>query len=140
MKGTKKRSDAIHRRGTLLLAVLACLTLCAMLLTYWLRLIAIERSQVRSHQSAMQTELLADAALSRAKLRAQADPEYSGETWQPAADSLTAPQAKITVTPAGEGSNSRRLEISAEIGAGARQFVRRTRTQSIIIPGEEPAP
>lgn len=149
-----KRSDAIHRRGTLLLAVLACLTLCAMLLTYWLRLISIERSQVRSYQAAMQTELLADAALARAEARAGADPAYTGDTWQPAADTLASPRATITITPPAESAETRELTVVAELGAGSQQVVRRTRKASIPnaaaatpppattapTPAEEPAP
>lgn len=140
MKSTQQPFAASQRRGTLLLAVLACLTLCAMLLTFWLRLIALERRQVRSYQSAMQTELLADAALARAKVQIQADAAYSGENWQPGTDELAAFQATITVAPADEVSTSRRLDVTAEIGVGPKLFVRRTRAQSITIPAEEPAP
>lgn len=130
----------VERRGTLLLAVLACLTLCATLVTFWLRLIAIERQQVRNYQSAMQAELFADAALTRARLRAQSDPDYVGETWRPATHTPASPQATITVVPAAEGSTSRRLEVSAEILVGSTSQARRTRTQSITIPAKEPAP
>jgi hypothetical protein len=140
MKRTLQPPATSQRHGTLLLAVLACLTVCAMLLTFWLRLIAIERRQVRSNQSAMQTELLADAAVTRAVRRVQADADYTGETWRPATDSLAASQVIITVAPAGEGSASRQLEVSAEIGVGSNLFVRRSRAQPITIPAEEPAP
>ncbi len=139
MTSAPRKANQNQRRGTLLLAVLACLTLCAMLLTFWLRLIALERRQVRSYQSAMQTELLADAAVTRALLRVQASADYTGETWQPATDSVAASQVKITVAPAGEGSTSRQLEVSAEMGVGSNLFVRRSRAQSITIPAEEPA-
>ena len=154
MKRTLQRQIGKERHGTLLLAVLACLTLCAMLLTFWLRLIAMERRQVRSYQSALQAELLVDAALARAKVRADTDPTYVGETWQPTADTLVSPRATITVVPAGEGAESRELTVAAELGTGSKQFVRRTRKLSIPLsasptpppatpnqtPAEEPAP
>lgn len=139
MSNSGHRSATAPRRGMLLIAVLACLTLSAMLLTYWLRLIAIERRQVRQFQTATQAELLADAALARGKLKAQADASYTGETWKPASGGPAAAEATIVVVPGSEGSETRQVNVSAEIASGTKNTVRRTRTQPISIKAEEPA-
>lgn len=129
-----------HRRGVLILAVLAGLALAASLLAVWLKLLALERQEVRGQQVRMQAEYLAAAALSRAETRLATDPDYTGETWQVPADVLltsTAAEVTIAVQSPDDDPRARRIEVSAHLaGAGPAQTVRSQHRQ-ITLPEEQ---
>ena len=78
------RSSAGGRRGTLVVAVLVCIsvagTLAMLAMSQALR---ARRQGVLEHQQ-RQTEFLLLAGVDRAAGRLSADPDYTGETWDPA--------------------------------------------------------
>lgn len=132
-----------RRRGLLILAVLACLTLVAVLAGVWLRLLALERQQARSQQSTLQAEYLANSALDRATAQLAVSAEYRGETWEPSADALGLPlPAKVTIEVEPEKNNpqARSIRISAQLAGNGPNRVLRRKQQTILLSTKEPTP
>jgi type II secretory pathway component PulK len=131
------------RRGILILAVLACLTLVTILAGVWLRMLTLERQQARSQQFTLQAEYLADSAMRRATAKLAANSDYRGETWQPSAEGLgLAIPAKVTIEVETDKDNpqTRSIRISAELaGKGPNQVLRR-KQQTIPLSTKEPTP
>jgi type II secretory pathway component PulK len=69
------------RRGMLAIAILVCLIVLALIAGALLRIGAAQRDEVRAQERRLQAEWLAEAGLQRAMARLDADPEYTGETW-----------------------------------------------------------
>jgi hypothetical protein len=69
--------------------VLICLAVSAALLSSSMRAALGQRQRIRKAADAAQTDLLVLAGRDRALRRLQADPEYTGETWQLGAEEIT---------------------------------------------------
>lgn len=139
----KIQSRYRRRRATLVAAVLVCLTLVTVLFGVWLKLLSVERCQVRNRQGAMQAEYLAEAGLSRAMARLATDAAYAGEVWQPSADSLgTKLPAKVTISvaAAADDPRTRAISVAAEYPETGPQRAQRSRQQTIQLPIQEQKP
>ncbi len=81
------------RRGLLAIAVMVCLIVLALIAAAILRTGRAQRDEVRIQERRLQAEWLAEAGLWRALARLDAEPGYTGETWQIDAKALDAPDA-----------------------------------------------
>lgn len=132
----------LHRRAMLVLSVLACLTLVMLLMAAWLRIVGLERQQLRAQQNRMQAEYLANSALSRAAARLAADPDYDGETISASAESLAAiagATVTIRVETEPDDPQARRVTAAAQVPAAGPRAALRTKQQRILLPTKEPA-
>lgn len=75
-------SGVARRRGSLLVAVLACLLMVGLTSAALVRWMTLHQRQLRSVQWRQQSLWLAESGLSRARQRLTADAEYVGETWR----------------------------------------------------------
>jgi len=130
------------RRALLVLSVLACLTLVMLLAAAWLRIIVLERQQLRAQQNRLQAEYLAQSALSRAAARLAANPDYDGETFRVSAESLGAGSpATVTIRlEAGDDPQARLVTASAQVPADGRDRAQRSIQQRIPLLKKEKAP
>jgi Tfp pilus assembly protein PilX len=132
-----------NRRATLVVSVLACLTLIMLLAGSWLRVVAMERRQLAAQHNRMQAEYVADAALARAAARLASDPAYDGETMHASGESLaSAAGAAVTIRVRSiEGDpHARLVTVSAEFPAGSRDRAVRSIEQQIHLATKEPRP
>jgi Tfp pilus assembly protein PilX len=129
------------RRALLVLSVLACLTLVMLLAAAWLRILVLERQQLRAQQNRMQAEYLAQSALSRAAARLAANPKYDGETFRASAESLGAgsPAAVTIRVEAGDDPQDRLVTASAQVPADGRDRAQRSIQQKIPLLTKEKA-
>jgi Tfp pilus assembly protein PilX len=67
---------------------LVCLVVVMLIGASLLQVIVAEQRQLQQAQYALQAFWLADSAVARATARLAAAPDYTGETWQVAADEL----------------------------------------------------
>ena len=72
-----------HRRGTVMVAVLACLAVVSLLLGLVVRDALAARRETKLRLQLSQTSRLLDAGILRATRQKEANPEYEGETWTP---------------------------------------------------------
>ncbi len=132
-----------RRRATLVIAVLVCLTLVTVLAGVWMKLLAVERRQIRNQQGTMQAEYLAEAGLARAIRALDADAAYAGEVWQPSAESLganTSAQVTITVAATPDAPSSRVISVAAAFPETGPHRALRSVQQTIQLPIQEPTP
>ena len=132
-----------RRRATLVVAVLVCLTLVTVLAGVWMKLLAVERRQVRNQQEAMQAEYLAEAGLARAIRALESDAAYAGEVWQPSAESLgakTSAQVTITVAASPDAPSARAISVAAAFPETGPHRALRSVQQTIQLPIQEPTP
>ena len=105
MRRLRSRARCTRRAAAMALALVVLLVV-GMVSGLTLRAILRSHRQVREEEQRVQAELLADSALSRAVAMLQADPTWTGETWQV---SLADP-----VEPATSGIANIRVEKGAE--------------------------
>jgi hypothetical protein len=86
MRVTRKKEQ---RRAAVMVVVLVCLMVLLMLGGVLLRRAQTQRAQVHAEEFRAQAEWLAEAGLERASARLSASPDYDGETWDLAPESLT---------------------------------------------------
>jgi Tfp pilus assembly protein PilX len=131
------------RRAMFVMSVLACLVLVMLLMTAWLKTIALERGQLRAEQHRMQAEYLAESALSRAAARLSVDPAYDGETIAASEKSLAAGQPAtltIRVEAAPDDAQARLITASAQVPSTGRDRAVRSKQQRILLPSKEQTP
>ena len=86
-----------RRRGMVLIAVMACLAVVTLLCGVLLKLTLSEQRQARVQERRLQAEWLAESGIERAAAKLRDSPQYTGETWEPAAVEL-APGTSGTIT------------------------------------------
>ncbi|MCE9546154.1 MAG: hypothetical protein K8T25_11620 [Planctomycetia bacterium] len=86
-----------RRRGVALVIVLLLLAVISMILATVLTLSALDRRAAARHWPTAEAYWLAESGLERAAARLARDPTYRGETWQPTAAELGAPDNEATV-------------------------------------------
>ncbi len=131
------------QRGILIFTILGCLTLVAMLAGVWLRLLALERQQVRTQQNVLQIEYLAESGLNRATTRLTTNAEYDGETWELSPENIgLATPAKVMITVQRDDGNPqvRAITVTAELVTAGPKKVSRRRQQTILLPTKESTP
>jgi type II secretory pathway component PulK len=131
------------RRGVLILSVLAGLALASVLLTVWLKLLSLERQEVRAQQSRIQAEYLAEAALGRAWHRLSTDSTYTGETWQVSAEKLNSMQpaeVAIGVERVADDPAAQKITVSARFTGTGTAAVLRSKQRIIYLPTKDQSP
>ncbi len=131
------------RRAMLVVSILACMTLVMLLMAGWLKIVALERQQLRGQQNRMQAEYLVNSALSRAAARLAADPSYDGETLSINAESLAASAPAtltIRVETAGDDPRARLVTASAQVPAAGRDLALRSKQRRILLSPKEQTP
>jgi Tfp pilus assembly protein PilX len=132
-----------RRRATLVITVLACLALVMLLSTAWLKVVGLERRQLRSQQDRVQAEYLAASGVARAVSRLAADPTYRGETFTASAELLAAgaPGAvTIRVEAAADDPQARLIAVSARVPATGATPAERSRKHRMQLTSQEPSP
>lgn len=123
----------IHRRprdsgrpGAILICVLVCLAIVTAMVTATIRSALQAHLQVRQQWALRQTELVLEAGIMRARQQVAANPDYEGEIWELADDTLpgeTPAKIEIVVERADE---SRSVRVIARLGAESKQRVQRS--------------
>lgn len=105
----------IHRkrRGTIMVAVLACLAVVSLLLALLVRDSLAARHETKRRHQLHQTARLLDAGILRATLQKKRDTDYDGETWNPRFGSSDndVPASVVIVCEDDE------IQVTAKIGA-----------------------
>jgi type II secretory pathway component PulK len=101
----------------LAIAVLVCLLVMTMIAGALFRTGTAQRDEVRALERRLQAEWLAEAGVRRALARLDADPGYSGETWNIEARELGAADAAtvaIAVERAPGDADARTIRVRAD--------------------------
>jgi Tfp pilus assembly protein PilX len=104
------------RRGFTMVLALVCLLVVATIGATTVRTLVSEHRQATRQQRQLQTLWVAESALERAAAQLAADPDYTGETWQIAADEIGGPwpaKAVIRVEPAASDETKQRVLVTA---------------------------
>jgi Tfp pilus assembly protein PilX len=126
------------RRGMVAVAVLLCLLVLALIAGALLRNGTAQRDELRALERRLQAEWLAEAGLRRAVARLEAEPGYSGETWNIEARELGAADAAtvaIAVEPSPPDARSRTIRVRADY---PRDPPRRARCSRQITISQSP--
>lgn len=132
-----------NRRGVVLIAVMLLLTVAMMLILSWLKIAGAERREVRSLQDAAQSFWLAESGLNRAAARLQADPAYTGETWQLAPEDIggrDAGEVHIKVVPVDGKPELRHVSVQADYPTDPARRHRRSKSLQVAIPAAGDSP
>ncbi len=134
------------RGGTMLVAVLACLSLVLALTLAALQTALRMRREVLKQHLLSQTALLCENGLARAAVRHR-NADYSGETWKPAMPELSGKQAEVSIVFVERGPTGDKVQITAiieDIQVGRNRVCRSLTTTLVnkssteFIPGENP--
>ena len=126
-----------RRPGVLLICVLVCLTMVMMLFAATIRMIFLERQQVRAQENRLQAELLADSGLERATSQLAGNPEYVGEAWRIDAEQLgkrDPATVSIRVEAIADRPQSRRVIVAADFPAEGELRARRSKQIQVELP------
>jgi Tfp pilus assembly protein PilV len=135
-----KQTASRQRRGTALIAVLVCLVIVMALLGNMLVGALRIGRQMRGERDRRQCELLLQAGLDRAALRASAAAPYSGEVWNvSSADISGTGDGQVTIRVSRQGDTPTRSPLSealsirvlAEYPVGSDSSIRRSRTAQL---------
>jgi len=131
------------RTGSILIAVLAVLTLIMMLLGVWLKNLAMGRQEIRQQQHSVQADYLVQSAVNRAKARLHADQAYAGENWQIEPGALAGKEpasVSIKVEPVADRPQERLVEAMVQLPSQGPGRTQRTQKSKITLPAKEMSP
>jgi hypothetical protein len=132
-----KQTAPRQRRGTALIAALVCLVVVMALLGNMLVGALRIGRQMRGERDRRQCELLLQAGLDRAALRASAAAPYAGEVWDvPSAEIGGTGDGQVTIHVSRQGDTPPRspplealsIRVLAEYPVGSDSSIRRSRT------------
>ncbi|WP_165073650.1 hypothetical protein [Paludisphaera rhizosphaerae] len=133
------RSRRSRRRGLTSVVVLVLLFVISLVAASLVRVSVAYHQRTRSHELALQSELLADAGLDRALAKLSSDPNYTGERWDVPAEALGADSsggksaAVVTIEVVGSpGENRKKLKVQADYPPDPPRRVRSSR--EIMLP------
>jgi len=132
-----------RRSGSLLIPVMAVLTLLMMLLGVWLKNLAMGRQEIRQQQHQVQADYLVQSAVNRATARLHADAAYAGETWQiePQALSGNDPVSVIIkVESVADRPQERLVQARVQLPSQGPARTQRTQKTKITLPVKETSP
>ena len=120
-----------HRRGTLVVCVLACLLVAASLAGATTHAALQWRRSIRLDHQMRQTELLLDAGILRAAKRIRESDDYRGETWRPSRQSVgfDSPVVEIRVED-DDNQATRRIEVIAQLGTSLSELAHTNASQT----------
>ena len=133
------------RSGTILICVLACLLVAMSLIATAIQLSLRARRECRISQQLMQTDLLVEAGIMRAREQLQRSPDYRGETWQPSntglAERLTLDSTEVTITIVVEAITNdtqpavdeRQITVTAQLGSTSPTLRSTQRSQRLTL-------
>jgi type II secretory pathway pseudopilin PulG len=112
-----KRANS--RGGTVLICVLACLGIVIALVLCTTQSSLRGRREVRLQRQLLQTELLCEAGVLRAKQQFKKSPDYAGEKWTPnlGMSSFQYAAIEIRITPKTGGANQAQAEVIASLAS-----------------------
>lgn len=126
------------RRAALLVAVIACLTVCTLLMgTLMKSLVAAHRGSDQ-YEYSLQSLFLAEAGVRRAAAQMSLDPAYEGESWEIPADVLGRFHnaiVQIRVQPLEEDAGIRRIQVESQYPLQPQ--LRVVQTREILNPGPD---
>ncbi len=137
--GRGMRAGRPPRKGAIFVGVLVALVLVACLMWALTRnLLSVQRQTLR-HQWSLQSLILAEAGLERAKARLERAPDYAGERWEIAADPLVhRPAAVVEIRILSDNvSHQHRITSVARFPLAANQPT--VQQRSVTIPTAVPA-
>lgn len=122
------------RAGTMLVVVLACLSLVLALTIAALQTALRMRREVRKQHLVSQTSLLCETGLARAAHR-HLDPNYSGETWLPPLPEFPGKQGEVSIVFLERTPNRSTVQVTAvlEDVETKNNRVQRTLTTNLLI-------
>ncbi len=135
------KQQPARRSGTVLIAALVCLVIVMALVGAMLVGALRIGRQLRVERDARQCELLLQAGLDLAALRAAAAETYAGEVWDvPATEIGGTGVGQVTIQVSRPDQAPPQLRILAEYPVGDEHSIRRSRSvqlQSTIPPSQE---
>lgn len=93
----QRRRNRFHRRGAALLVAIVAVTMVAALGLVMVRSTLVAKANQETAAARLQADWLAEAGIERAAARYAANPEYSGETWTIAPESLGGRGATVEI-------------------------------------------
>ncbi|TWU28053.1 hypothetical protein [Bythopirellula polymerisocia] len=115
-------------QGAILICVLACLVIITSMVTATIRSALRSHLEVRQQRNLRQAELILEAGILRARQQVLADPDYKGEVWQLAVDTIPGTDSatiEIATQPAVE---ARQINVTARLGEDSHRRIQRTYT------------
>ena len=106
------RKGRLNRRGYILVAVLACMSLVLALTLAALQTALRMRREVTMQHLISQTSLLCETGIARAAYRQQ-DPDYLGESWRPLLTELPGKQAEVTIVFLERSPTRTKVQVTA---------------------------
>ena len=110
--------DSPSRQGLATGSALVCLLIATSLVVSTTRVALRTRRELSLRQQLRQTDLLLDAGVPMAMIRAQASKEYKGEIWRPDATTrYFSPTVEIRNLPSDGTSETRAIEVVAKLSS-----------------------
>ena len=138
----RTRSRLRSRRGTVLVGVLACLSVVIAMVMVTVQSSLRGRKQVRQQRQLVQTELLCEAGVKRAIQQWTKSPNYVGEQWTPRLRGTPFESAvvSISVRPLADKPDFARAEVTASLASSETSVDRMQRSHSFEIKLPKPSP
>ncbi len=115
------------------MAVLVCLLVLTLISGVLVKLGVAYRQQVRAQERRLQAEWLAESGVDRALARLAAKPDYKGEIWEIAAETLGRPAVvTIKVDPPTSPGDGRVVRVQADYPPDPPRRIRSTR--EVVVP------
>lgn len=134
---TISRPPRPARRATLFVGVLACLTLCTLMMGALLKNVVAARRGSDRYENSLQSLFLAEAGVQRATTQLSLNPAYQGESWEIPADVLGrfhGAVVQIRVETLESDGRTRRIHVESQYPVHPTLRVVQTRETDIQIP------
>ncbi len=127
------------RQGTVLICVLACLGVVIAFVLSTTQSSLRGRREVRMQRQLLQTELLCEAGMLRAKQQLHKSPDYVGEKWTPNLGETRFQYAsiEIRIKPKSGGDKQTQAEVIASLASSEDSTDRMQRSHTFIIQSTE---
>ncbi len=123
------------RRGTVLICVLACMGVVIALVLCTTQSSLRGRREVRMQRQLLQTDLLCEAGVQRAKQQFKKSPDYVGEKWTPnlGVTGFQYASIEIRIKQLSVGANQTQAEVIAWLASSEDSTDRMQRSHTFII-------
>lgn len=118
-----------NQRGSILVCVVACLGIASALVLAMTQSALRAHKEVRTDRALRQTELLLEAGVQRIAQQLARDPEYTGETWILAPETIRgaeSAQLELKVPSLDDGQWPRHAQVIARLPSGRGQVIQRS--------------
>jgi Tfp pilus assembly protein PilV len=137
------RARRRRRRGLTAVAVLVCLIIITMISGAVLKVGLARRQELRAQEHRLQAEWLAEAGIRRGLARSAADPAYTSETWEVAAQELDSPDSALVTITVGRvpgDTEHREIRAQADYPRDPTRRARHTRTLTVNVGSRSDMP